>query len=1294
MIRRRSRVSRRAVLPAVLGLLSMTARAQDGADPLGQAGFRGGLVVHLGCGDAGRLERLRAGPSVLVHGLDTDAEKVTAARADLLARGAYGPVSVDRYDGRRLPYADNLVNRLVADDPAGVPEAELLRVLAPRGVAWVRRDGVWRRVEKPWPEAMDEWTHYLHGADGNPVADDALVGPPKRLQWVGSPAWARHHDHMASMTALVSAGGRLFYIFDEGPTASIQLPSRWRLVARDAFNGTVLWKRDIGEWNTRQFPLKSGPAHLLRRLVAVGDRVFVTLGIDAPATALDAATGETVRTFDGSEHTREIVVSESVVFLVADGADSDLPAFRRVSTYVWENTRAANPGWGWKGDPRTILAYDAASGRRLWTASAPVAPCSLAADAARVVFQDGEKLVSLDRVTGKALWTGGPAPTKLPVATSTGPRVLLYQDLVLYAGNDGRMSGWSAKDGKRLWEQPHRPSGHASLQDLFVVQGLTWTGAIGNSSDDGTFIGYDPVTGEKKREFPADVKVHWFHHRCYPSKAAGSYLLTARNGTEYVDLEKQTWTPNHWVRGGCIYGVMPCNGLTYASMDACGCQLEAKLTGFNALAPGPLPKPSPADLAPEARLEKGPAYGGAEGPDAGPADWPTYRHDAARSGATPAAVPPEVRLGWEAKIGGRLSPPTAAAGMVFVAAVDAHTLHALDAGSGKTRWTFTAGGRIDSPPTYFKGQVLFGSTDGHVYALRATDGALAWRFRGAPIDRRVAAWEQLESAWPVHGSVLVHDGVLYGTAGRNLFLDGGIRFLRLDPASGRLLGEVVMDDRDPESGEEMHLAYLKKTPGNTMPVALSDILSCDGKQIWMRSQKFDLDGRRREIGPRPADEQPAEDCHLFCQVGFLDDSWFFRSYWTYGRRMTGGYGGWYQAGRYVPAGRILCVDDARVYGYGRKPEYMVNASVLEYQLFAADKAVSEEAMQHVRQAEREMNKRADQKNAGSSDWLLRHFYPSRDLTAARFAWTMDQPAVVVRAMAVAGGTLFVSGPPDVIDERQAYRLPDDPGVKASLQRQAEALEGRLGGQLWALAKADGKPLARVALDTIPVFDGMAVAAGRLYVSTADGRVLSLAAGGGTALKSLDDQPLRTAWEKPEDPGYLQPLPVSKEGDFARVARCSVTASELGYRLRCPETKQAGLAIKKLDTPLTGTVTLTTRIASPKGQDLLRNGYLAFGEGVQDDDLVKCGVRFQNRRAVITQGPLVGGKSTGAALEASGETPVRVVVKVDLSAGTVHLTADGATVEAKLLKPLKSITHVGYAVEGALADFAPVEVGKP
>ena len=65
------------------------------------------------------------------------------------------------------------------------------------------------------------------------------VGPPRRLKWFGSPRWSRHHDRMASMSALVSGKYRLFYLMDDGSRISIQLPSKWTLVGRDAFNGVI-----------------------------------------------------------------------------------------------------------------------------------------------------------------------------------------------------------------------------------------------------------------------------------------------------------------------------------------------------------------------------------------------------------------------------------------------------------------------------------------------------------------------------------------------------------------------------------------------------------------------------------------------------------------------------------------------------------------------------------------------------------------------------------------------------------------------------------------------------------------------------------------------------------------------------------------------------------------------------------------------------------------------------------------------------------------------------------------------
>jgi outer membrane protein assembly factor BamB len=1088
------------MLAPVCGEMALAGPAED---IINTAQTRGGLVVHIGCGPKAAVSPadLRASDSFVVHALARDPEHVAKVRKQLLAKRLYGPVSVDLWDGGALPYRDNLVNLIVIEDGVDIPPTEIARVLSPLGVAMSCSKGKWLKTVNPRSKQIDDWTHYLHGADGNPVAADTVVGPPRQVQWLAGPLWARHHDHMASMTSLVSTGGRVFYIFDEGLTASIQLPSRWRLIARDAFNGTLLWKRTIDKWNTRQYPLKSGPAHLLRRLVAVGDRVYVTLGIDAAAMALDAATGKTIVTFKDSQHTREIVVDRGAAFLVADSARSRLPDFRRKSSHVWKNMSKANSGWGWNGDPRRILACDAGSGKGLWKVDSPVAPCSLAVDGKYVVFHDGKKLVCLDRKNGSVLWKTA-APIRLPVPSSTGPRVLIYKDVVLFAPGRTTMSGWSVKDGKKLWEQKHQPSGHNSLKDLYVIDGLVWTGNIASGGGNGVFIGYDVVTGKKRKEYPCDVKPNWFHHRCYPAKATSKYILAARNGTEYIDLQTGHWDLNHWVRGGCIYGVMPCNGLTYAPMDACGCQLEAKLAGFKALAPGPVVKPTKAQLSEKARLQKGPAYAKAAAGKRASSNWPTYRHDGGRSGATTASVAPGLKQAWKTRLGGRLSAVTVAGGRLVVSSIDTHTVHALDEKTGRSLWSYTAGGRVDSPPSYYRGLLFFGSADGYVYALRASDGAEAWRFRAAPVDRRVEVMEQIESAWPVHGSVLIHDDVIYCTAGRSMFLDGGIRFLRLKPATGKLLGEEVMDSVDPVSGKGIHEAYVKPMPGNNMPVALSDVLSCDGKNIWMRSQKFAMDGKRLEIKLQDVKVQPPDEFHLFCQIGFLDDSYFFRSYWSYGRRVTGGYGSWFKAGRLIPSGRILCFDDKRVYGFGRKPQYMLNASVLEYEMFAADKKP--------RLAEAKAWRT-------SSDWRALTMVPRKSRNKIEYKWTIDQPSVISRAMVVAGDNIFFAGPPNLINERKSFRFPDDKEVRASLARQVEAFEGKRGAQLWAVSKDSGKLLCRYALDSPPVFDGMAAVKGRLFAATVDGHVICFSPDGTAKLPSADDQPLTTTWDQPEDP---------------------------------------------------------------------------------------------------------------------------------------------------------------------------------
>jgi len=172
-----------------------------------------------------------------------------------------------------------------------------------------------------------------------------------------------------------------------------------------------------------------------------------------------------------------------------------------------------------------------------------------------------------------------------------------------------------------------------------------------------------------------------------------------------------------------------------------------------------------------------------------------------------------------------------------------------------------------------------------------------------------------------------------------MFLDGGLRIFRLDPLTGQLLSEKTMNETDPTTGKNLQ----GRVQVLNMPVALPDILSTDGRYLYMRSQRLLPNGERQEetmIAMDPsvkATQQAGEDRHLFCPAGFLDGDWFHRSYWLYGRLYSSGCNWWANAGRFTPAGRILAYDDEWVYGYGRKPSYFQWSVPLDYHLFRCPK---------------------------------------------------------------------------------------------------------------------------------------------------------------------------------------------------------------------------------------------------------------------------------------------------------------------------------------------------------------------
>jgi len=1051
------------------------------ADVIESSGVRGGLVVHLGCGDGKKTVGLMASDSFVVQGLDTDPAKVASARANISKAGVYGRVTAALYDGKSLPYVDNSVNLIVVDGATGVARSEIMRALAPRGVAMIGGT----KLVKPVPESISDWTHNLYDSKNNAVSTDTEVGPPVGLQWVGGPRWTRHHEHMSSVSAMVSAKGRLFYVMDEGSRASIQLPAKWKLIARDAFNGTILWKRDIPTWYTHLYPLKSGPAILSRRLVAIEDRVYVALGIDQPLVELDAATGRTLRTYKETAKAEEVIYSDKMLFVVSDMEPHVTDTFVWTEPICWNVGNKVSQERRWGDSKRSIFAVKAETGKVMWAKETNIGPSTLSADDKHVVYFDGMKIVCLNRKTGKRVWKSANLSKETVTFPSYSlPILVLHKDVVLLALTN-KIQAFGLDSGKELWTKPKLKGGHRSADDLMCRGDVVWTADVAKSR---RIVGYDLHTGEEKRNFECDAQGYWFHHRCHRSKATTKYFMPSRTGIEYVDWDLEHWDRNHWVRGACILGVIPANGLTYAPQHPCACYMETKLNGLNALTASRSAQEQ-LSIPEDERLERGEAFSRADGKtvSAMEADWPTYRGDNNRSGHSKTGIGNMLKSAWSTKLGGKLSAITAAGGKVFISAIDKHTVYALDQSDGKIVWSFIAGGRVDSPPTLFKGRAYFGCNDGYVYCLDMSDGELVWRYLAARGERKHAAFNQVESLWPVHGSVLIRDGVVNCVAGRSAFLDGGMRFCRIDAASGKLLSETILDDKVPGSEDALD-DRMKKL---NMAPALPDVLSCDEKYIYMRSQEFTFDGKRTNI---QADDDPTQQIgdnrHLFCSVGFLDDSWFHRAYWMYGGTITSGCNYWFFSGRYAPAGRIMCFDDEMIYSYGRLPKYYMWTPALEYRLYAAEKKVTAEMIERVKGELGKLQKN----NTKTNKWIF-----NRERTAelsvkqnsvAEVRWSQDMPKVMARAMVLAGDNLFVAGPPDVLDEEAAVRGHWDDDIARAIADQDAAMLGLKGASLWVVSAKTGEHSDKIKLKSPPVWDGMAAADGRLFMCSMDGIVHS------------------------------------------------------------------------------------------------------------------------------------------------------------------------------------------------------------
>src|ERR1043166_2739856 len=776
--------------------------AAENADPL--RALRGpdataGFCVVLGCGEGPLMAEVAAGNRLALHGLEGDPKKVEHARDLLQSRALYGQAAVEPWSAPFLPYADNLVNVLIAENPGAISEAEMLRVLAPLGTLWIKRDGAWQAIKKSWPKDFDEWTHWRHAADGNMVSRDAAVQRPSGLRWVAGPAqdaggrkW--YNDHV-----LVSSAGRNFYQYEN------------EIAARDSFNGRLLWTRTAKAYTFKETGVTVGTKFGSRtskvRPVAAGNRLYAP--IEGKLVALDAASGEIAQTFGELEGPRELAIVDRL--LIASDKYSIRAFDPKTANLVWQSAHQA----------RRLVVGDS-----------------------KLFYLSDDELVCLDLRSGNERWR-----TKHQRVEEAGTCSYYRGVLVLERSSwrdDGAGNGllvFLGENGHLLWSKDYTPGmTHYKESRVFFASDLLWLEMQTNSKPTVVkWAGLDPLTGEPRKEWNA----HGLH--CAAPVATEHYLIAPE--MEFTDLGTGLQSRGRMVKNACRLPFVPANGLLYTFPVQCEC--FPMLRGYIGLAQT---KPSKETGAP--RLQPGPAFrqGRTEALVAA-GDWPTYRHDVYRSGGTPAKFTTRnLHLLWERQVAGlpdgsigddwkddpfvrgAIIQPVCASDTLLVALPDRHRIAALDPKSGQPRWFFTAGGRVDTPPTIAGDFCLFGAHDGYVYCVALKNGQLAWRFRAAPYEARIAAYGQMESPWPVPGSVLVENGRAYFAAGRHPAADGGVHVCALRIQDGKLLWEKTLTDTGVKQW------YGSAFPDSKIKVGLDfepvDLLVRDGEQVAMSRWRF------------------------------------------------------------------------------------------------------------------------------------------------------------------------------------------------------------------------------------------------------------------------------------------------------------------------------------------------------------------------------------------------------------------------------------------------------------------------
>ncbi|MCH7559251.1 MAG: PQQ-binding-like beta-propeller repeat protein, partial [Planctomycetes bacterium] len=752
-----------------------------------------GLCAVLGC-DSDLPVQIVQSTNLYVHVREPENDAVISLQRLAEEAGlGINRLIAERGSIDKLPFADNMVDVVIATRPGGTLDrlslSEILRVLRPEGMAiicaesgtktqklrqwaqagnlkdvkvWKDTLGTWLLLSKPPMEGADEWTHWEHGPDNNPVSTDKVIRAPYMTQFLAEPFYIG----MPAITT--AAGGRTFLATGHIAHHLREWDMVNKLIARNGYNGIVLWERDL--------PM----GYLAHRSAFVATKdVFYMIDGDS-CLMLDARTGREkgrirIPGLDGDW--KWIAMQDGVLFALAGekgGEAKIIKGDRNFGGWSWADLSEGyyqRPRVPW-GFGNRLAAYRLDDKRLLWQHKEDTL-----IDSRGLAMRDGRlflycpenHLRGLDSKTGKILWTNsdpevlrlieepGRGLISTPGFRSVCMAVATPEALIIQGQTRMNVVAVSTKNGKWLWQKKKISNNpNVIFLDGHIVLG------VGRGSN---HVAVDPVSGS------VIENLNFRKVSCARLTASPDSLFVRGEGTLRFDRASKRVFIDGAVRPACNDGVIPANGMLYIGPWACDCNLSligamAKCSAGNfrfdhVATEAERLRQAEGDLEKVASLE------------VKAADWPTYRANNQRTGSTATRLArPNATRGKPAAPSWTYAPkrphvptaPTSAGGLVFVGGQDGK-VRALDARTGKIRWVFATAGPIKMPPTIWESRAYVGSGDGYVYALEAATGRLLWRFRAAPVERYIMVYGNLCSTWPVNTGVLVNDGIAYFAAG-------------------------------------------------------------------------------------------------------------------------------------------------------------------------------------------------------------------------------------------------------------------------------------------------------------------------------------------------------------------------------------------------------------------------------------------------------------------------------------------------------------------------------------------------